>query len=108
MIRAGSGDRVRWRESNNERERERRGEEKRGTKLVKSTGRREGAGVCIQHVIQRVVIRPNVYIDAARGRNFCRRSSSVIGPPMEISRARVHCARNTRVQSPDRASERAS
>ena len=68
MIRAAELDGERA--TTRERERERMTEERRGTKLVKSTGRREGAGVCIQHVIQRVVIRPNVYIDAARGEIF--------------------------------------
>lgn len=47
--------------------------------------------MCIQHVIQRVVIRANVYIDAgaAAGVFLSLRSSGVIGLTMEISRARV-------------------
>lgn len=49
--------------------------------------------MCIQHVIQRVVIRANVYIDAGAGVFLSLRSSGVIGLTMEISRARYYAGR---------------
>lgn len=57
--------------------------------------------MCIQHVIQRVVIRANVYIDAGVGVFLSLRSSGVIGLTMEISRARYYGGGYTGAYSPN-------